>query len=117
MTYIRHFKKPVLRLTKLDDVSHRKLQSLGKYDPDCANVINWLRQNKHRFRMEIIEPAAVSVTVPNKSYVNAVEACFNGSQLRVRPSLSSWLADANTQHTPRRLSPSATKTTGFLTSS
>jgi hypothetical protein len=84
MTYIRHFKKPVLRLTKLDDVSHRKLQSLGKYDPDCANVINWLRQNKHRFRMEIIEPAAVSVTVPNKSYVNAVEACFNGSQLRVR---------------------------------
>ncbi|KAN0134136.1 hypothetical protein V8E53_004519 [Lactarius tabidus] len=69
-------------LTKLDDVSYRKLQSLGKYDPDCANVINWLRQNKHRFRMEIIEPAAVSVTVPNKSYVNAVEACFNGSQLR-----------------------------------
>lgn len=69
-------------LGKLDDVSHRKLQSLGKYDPDCANVINWLRQNKHRFRMEIIEPAAVSVTVPNKSYVNAVEACFNASQLR-----------------------------------
>lgn len=53
-------------------------------------MINWLRQNKHRFRMEIIEPAAVSVTVPNKSYVNAVEACFNFSQLRVRcrPSLA-----------------------------
>jgi hypothetical protein len=104
-------------LTKLDDVSHRKLQSLGKYDPDCANVINWLRQNKHRFRMEIIEPAAVSVTVPNKSYVNAVEACFNGSQLRVRAALFQAGSLTLIFNTLRRLSPSATKTTGFLTSS
>ena len=52
-------------------------------------MIHWLRKNTHRFRMEIIEPAAVSLTVPNKSYVNAVEACFIGTQLRVRSSLSS----------------------------
>jgi len=76
-------------LKQLDDVSHRKLQGLAKYDPDCAAVIHWLRKNTHRFRMEIIEPAAVSLTVPNKSYVNAVEACFIGTQLRVRSSLSS----------------------------
>ena len=42
--------------------------------------------------MEIIEPAAVSVTVPNKSYVNAVEACFNFSQLRVRHAVRCSLA-------------------------
>ncbi|KAH9023034.1 P-loop containing nucleoside triphosphate hydrolase protein [Lactarius deliciosus] len=69
-------------LKQLDDVSHRKLQGLAKFDPDCAAVIHWLRKNTHRFRMEIIEPAAVSLTVPNKNYVNAVEACFNTAQLK-----------------------------------
>jgi structural maintenance of chromosomes protein 5 len=71
------------RLKQLDDVAHRKLQNLAQYDPDCAAVINWLRANRHRFRMEIIEPAVVSLTVPNKDYVHAVEACFNITQLKV----------------------------------
>lgn len=71
------------RLRQLDDVSHRKLQNLSQYDPDCAEVIHWLRANKHRFRMEIIEPAVISLTVPNKDYVHAVEACFSGTQLKV----------------------------------
>ncbi|KAH8989237.1 P-loop containing nucleoside triphosphate hydrolase protein [Lactarius akahatsu] len=62
-------------LKQLDD-------GLAKFDPDCAAVIHWLRKNTHRFRMEIIEPAAVSLTVPNKNYVNAVEACFNAAQLK-----------------------------------
>jgi hypothetical protein len=84
-------------LKQIDDVSHRKLQGLAKWDPDCAAVINWLRKNTHRFRMAVIEPAAVSLTVPNKSYVNAVEACFNSFQLRVRRSLSGRFADANIQ--------------------
>jgi structural maintenance of chromosomes protein 5 len=70
-------------LRQLDDVSHRKLQNLAQYDPDCAAVINWLRENKHRFRMGIIEPAAISLTVPNKNYVHAVEACFSITQLKV----------------------------------
>jgi hypothetical protein len=72
-------------LKRLDDVSYRKLQNLAQQDPDCAEVINWLRANKHRFRMEIIEPAAISLTVPNKDYVHAVEACFNPTQLKVEP--------------------------------
>ena len=73
------------RLKRLDDDSYRKLQNLAQYDPDCAAVINWLRTNKHRFRMEIVEPAAISLTVPNRDYVHAVEACFNIIQLKVRP--------------------------------
>jgi hypothetical protein len=73
-----------LRLKQLGDVTHRKLQTLAQFDPDCVAVINWLRSNQHRFRMEIIEPAVISLTVPNKSYVHAVEACFNITQLKVR---------------------------------
>lgn len=69
-------------LKRLDDDSYRKLQNLAQYDPDCAAVINWLRTNKHRFRKEIVEPAAISLTVPNKDYVHAVEACFNITQLK-----------------------------------
>jgi hypothetical protein len=72
-------------LKRLADDSYRKLQNLGQDDSDCAAVINWLRLNKHRFRMEIIEPAAISLTVPNKDYVHAVEACFNNTQLKVDP--------------------------------
>jgi hypothetical protein len=33
--------------------------------------------------MEIIEPATISLTVPNKEYVHAVEACLSVAQLRV----------------------------------
>lgn len=81
------------RLKQLDDVSHRKLQNLAQYDSDCAAVINWLRVNKHRFRMEIIEPAVISLTVPNKDYVHAVETCFNITQLKVDSSFRSPMKD------------------------
>jgi hypothetical protein len=80
-------------LKQLDDVSHRKLQNLAQYDSDCAAVINWLRVNKHRFRMEIIEPAVISLTVPNKDYVHAVETCFNITQLKVDSSFRSPMKD------------------------
>lgn len=107
------------RLKQLDDVSHRKLQNLAQHDPDCAAVIKWLRANKHHFRMEIIEPAVVSLTVPNKEYVHAVEACFNITQLKVGFSfhfpLPKMIAVANFYH--RRSWPSVTMTTGCSTGS
>jgi hypothetical protein len=85
ITCFGHLRLLFNRLKRLDDDSYRKLQNLAQLDPDCAAVINWLRGNKHRFRMEIVEPAAISLTVPNKGYVHAVEACFNITQLKVRP--------------------------------
>ncbi|KAI0044470.1 P-loop containing nucleoside triphosphate hydrolase protein [Auriscalpium vulgare] len=69
-------------LQQLDNVAHQKLENLSRFDPDCATTIRWLRENRSRFRMEIVEPAIVSVTVPNKQYVNAVEACFGGNQMK-----------------------------------
>lgn len=33
--------------------------------------------------MEVFEPPLVSLTVPDKKYTNAVEACFNANQLKV----------------------------------
>ncbi|KAI0058575.1 P-loop containing nucleoside triphosphate hydrolase protein [Artomyces pyxidatus] len=69
-------------LQQLDNVAHQRLESLRRFDRDCAEIIVWLRENRSRFRMEIIEPAIVSVNVPDRRFANAVEACFNGSQLR-----------------------------------
>ncbi|THH15953.1 hypothetical protein EW146_g4614 [Bondarzewia mesenterica] len=43
---------------------------------------NWTMSSIVKFRMDIMDPAIVSLTVPNKSFVDAVEACFSGMQLR-----------------------------------
>ena len=69
-------------LQQLDSHAHQKLEALRRYDSDCAEVVEWLRNNRNRFRMEIFEPAVLCVTVPNRSFIDAVEACFSGPQLR-----------------------------------
>ncbi|OCH94491.1 hypothetical protein OBBRIDRAFT_122871 [Obba rivulosa] len=71
------------RLKQLDDVSHRKLEALARWDRDCADVVRWLRDNRHRFKMEIFEPPALSLTVPDKRYATAVENCFSADQMKM----------------------------------
>ena len=70
------------RLQRLDNHAHQKLEHLRRFDADAADVVDWLRANRAKFRMEIFEPALLCVTVPNRHYVDAVEACFGGPQLR-----------------------------------
>lgn len=70
-------------LQNLNDEAARRLLELSKFDKDCADTIFWLRSHKHLFRMEIFEPAIVSLTVPDRRFASAVEACFNPAQLRV----------------------------------
>ncbi|KAI0774684.1 P-loop containing nucleoside triphosphate hydrolase protein [Trametes elegans] len=69
-------------LQQLDSQAHQKSEALRHNDPDCYAVVNWLRENKHRFRMEIFEPATLCVTVPNRAYIDAVESCFGLTQLK-----------------------------------
>lgn len=71
---------------QLDSQSHQKLQQLKNQDRDGGEVVEWLRSNKDKFRMEIFEPAVLCMTVPNRAYADAVEACFGGSQLKVSDS-------------------------------
>ena len=71
-------------LKQLESVQHRQLAELAKVDQDTAAVVQWLRQNQHRFQQEILEPPILSVTVPDKLYASAVEACFSMNQLKVR---------------------------------
>ncbi|TCD64231.1 Structural maintenance of chromosomes protein 5 [Steccherinum ochraceum] len=69
-------------LRQLDNVAHQKLQTLQQMDPNCAKVVVWLRQNQDKFKMEVMEPPLLSVTVPNKAFAQAVESCFNNNQLK-----------------------------------
>ncbi|KAI0920810.1 hypothetical protein AcW1_005022 [Taiwanofungus camphoratus] len=69
-------------LRQLDDASHRKLQELARWDRDCADAVKWLRDNNGRFKMEVFEPPMLCLTVPNRRYADAVEACFGGNQMK-----------------------------------
>jgi hypothetical protein len=73
-------------LKKLDNGMQQKINMLGRWDADCADVVMWLLRNKdtNDFAKRVEIPAAVSVTVRDKHYVNAVESCFNANQLKAR---------------------------------
>ncbi|KAJ3553657.1 hypothetical protein NM688_g3492 [Phlebia brevispora] len=71
-----------LELQKLNSADHQKLANLGRWDKDCADTVVWLRENKHRFRMEIFEPPFLSVNISDKRFTAAIEACFGGNEMK-----------------------------------
>ena len=73
----------MIRLKKLDDADARKLAMMYRWDKETHDAIKWLRANKHLFKAQVFEPPFMCVTVKDKRYANAVEACFNASQMKV----------------------------------
>ncbi|KAJ7821120.1 hypothetical protein B0H14DRAFT_2832211 [Mycena olivaceomarginata] len=71
------------QLKDLDSIESRKLNNLFQWDRDAGDAVRWLRANKERFRMEVFEPPALSVTVPNVAFAAAVEKCFNAAQMKM----------------------------------
>ncbi|KAG6844359.1 hypothetical protein H0H87_007540 [Tephrocybe sp. NHM501043] len=69
-------------LQRLEDMGNVKMQNLQRWDKNTHAAVLWLRSHKHLFQMEVFEPAVLSVSVPNKQFVNAVEAGINGMQFR-----------------------------------
>ncbi|EJD01702.1 P-loop containing nucleoside triphosphate hydrolase protein [Fomitiporia mediterranea MF3/22] len=69
-------------LLRLDSASHRKLEAFRNWDRAAGDVVAWLRQNKHQFKKEVIEPAALSVDVKDGRYASAVESAFSAMQLK-----------------------------------
>ncbi|KZT06482.1 P-loop containing nucleoside triphosphate hydrolase protein [Laetiporus sulphureus 93-53] len=69
-------------LKQLEDASHRKFEALTRWDRDCADAVHWLRDNRHKFKMEVFEPPMLCLTVPNSNFVHAVEGCFSSSALK-----------------------------------
>jgi chromosome segregation ATPase len=71
-------------LERLNSVEHQKLEHVRKWDRDVADTVEWLRGNQHRFQMEVMEPACITLRVKDARFADAVEACFGGRQIRVR---------------------------------
>ncbi|KAF8165900.1 P-loop containing nucleoside triphosphate hydrolase protein [Crassisporium funariophilum] len=69
-------------LKKQDDADVQKLQMMSRWDKDTHDTIIWLRNHKHLFKMEVFETPFMCLTVRDRRYTNAVEACFNGNQLK-----------------------------------
>lgn len=66
---------------------------MKRWDLDTHDAILWLRANRDKFKMEVFEPPFMCLTVPQRQFTNAVEACFNAVQLRVSKAirvLTSW---------------------------
>ncbi|KAI5121182.1 hypothetical protein M0805_005983 [Coniferiporia weirii] len=69
-------------LKRLDDAAHRRLDALLKWDKDVGEVVRWLRNNGHRFKMEVIEPACLSLDVKDSRFSDAIEGAFSVTQLK-----------------------------------
>lgn len=54
-----------------------------RWDRETHDAIKWLRANKNLFKAEVFEPPFMCVTVKDKRYSNAVEACFSAGQMKV----------------------------------
>jgi hypothetical protein len=70
-------------LKRLDNVDNQKLANLKKWSAETHDALVWIRKNQDKFRMPIMEPPCVSMTVTDKRYADAVESCFSGQQLQV----------------------------------
>ncbi|KAJ7773680.1 hypothetical protein DFH07DRAFT_801525 [Mycena maculata] len=70
-------------LKSLDDADAVKLQNLARWNRDVGDAVRWLRDNKDKFKMEVFEPPALSVRVPQHNYADAVEDSFNGNQMQM----------------------------------
>jgi hypothetical protein len=72
----------------LNNADVQKLEALTRWHRDTGDTVKWLRQNRHRFKMEIFEPPMLSISVPDKRFVNAIEACFSANDMQVCISFS-----------------------------
>ncbi|KAF8318121.1 P-loop containing nucleoside triphosphate hydrolase protein [Clavulina sp. PMI_390] len=67
---------------ELTQVTQRRLQNLGKWDLASAMAAKWLEENAGKFRLPIILPPAVSVSVPDHRYQAAIESCFSVNHMK-----------------------------------
>lgn len=57
-----------------------RLEALKKYHHDSYKAVLWLRENKHKFRNEILEPSYLHITI-DKNYTDYVETFLSFQSL------------------------------------
>ncbi|KAG5859110.1 SMC N-terminal domain-containing protein [Encephalitozoon hellem] len=62
-----------LKRKKFHEMDEVRLQMLKKYHADTYKAVCWLRENKHQFKDEIIEPPFVQLRIKDARYAPEVE--------------------------------------------
>jgi len=70
-------------LKNLDNVDNQRLEAILRWDKDTHDAIQWVRANKHLFRMEVFETPFMRLTINNKRYTDAVEGCIAANHMKV----------------------------------
>ncbi|KIJ57229.1 hypothetical protein M422DRAFT_23312 [Sphaerobolus stellatus SS14] len=73
------------QLAELNNVMNQKLSELSKWDSACAEVARYIlnaRANGDGFAQRVDLPAVLDVSVNDRNFANAVEACMNANQLK-----------------------------------
>ncbi|KAF9528049.1 P-loop containing nucleoside triphosphate hydrolase protein [Crepidotus variabilis] len=69
-------------MKELDNVDTQRLEAMARWDIDTADAIRWVRDNRDKFKMEVFETPFMRLTIPDKKFADAVEACFNSNQIK-----------------------------------
>lgn len=77
-------------MQQLDTADSKKLGLLRTWDVDTHDAVLWLRRNRDKFKMPVLEPPILSCSVRDPSYAAFVEGGFSGMQMRVRLRQESW---------------------------
>jgi len=70
-------------MEQLDNVYHQKLAKVQKMDQITHDAIEWVQNNKDKFKMEVFETPVMRLDIKDRRYASAVESCFNFNQLKV----------------------------------
>ncbi|THH29882.1 hypothetical protein EUX98_g4315 [Antrodiella citrinella] len=82
ITTIKTHEKQIQKLEEQIANPPKKLSAFRVWDQNGADVVAWLRQNQHRFKMEVMEPPVLSVTISDKRFATSVESCFSNNHLK-----------------------------------
>ncbi|KAJ3504973.1 hypothetical protein NLJ89_g7660 [Agrocybe chaxingu] len=71
-------------LAAQNNVDVQKLEMMKKWDRDVADAIVWVRENRHKFKMEVFETPFMRMAMKNngRNFTNQVEACISSGQMR-----------------------------------
>lgn len=61
------------KMQRLNDVRKKRLENLQRYERDTYAAVEWLRNNRHRFSGDVMEPMQLTINVPNPQHAKYIE--------------------------------------------
>ncbi|KAF9554516.1 P-loop containing nucleoside triphosphate hydrolase protein [Agrocybe pediades] len=85
-------------MVKLNSVDNQKLAKVRSMDSTTCEAIEWLRNNRSLFKMDVFETPIMRLDINNRKYTDAVESCFSFNQLKTFVTLCQEDCDTLNKH-------------------